>query len=306
MEELKLMDSSEQVQKDTKEEKKWCVYMHISPSGKRYIGITSKQRPEDRWGKNGQRYLEKRSDGRYMHPAMANALLKYPDWNEWNHNILFQGLTEQEAKDMERCLIKMYNTRNYQNGYNCTDGGEGALGVIISDEAKEKMSKKAKERYKDKTKHPMYDVHRYGKDSPLYGKRHSEESKKKMSDAHKGKYIGEKNPMYNKHHTKETRKKMSNNHADFSHEKHPKSVPVYCIELNEIFWGASGATNKYGFSYRSVSYCCQHKKHFNSAGRHPETNEPLHWVYTSEAIDLGYITQKDIDNYMKNLKSKGE
>ena len=125
-----------------------------------------------------------------------------------------------------------------------------------------------------------------------------------MSEAHKGMYDGEKNPMYGKQHSKDTRKKMSHNHADFSHEKHPRSIQVYCIELNEIFWGATGAQNKYGINYRSISACCQHKKGYNSSGRHPETKIPLHWIYASEAKDLGYITQQDIDDYMNNLKGE--
>lgn len=44
------------------------------------------------------------------------------------------------------------------------------------------------------------------------GKHHSEESKNKLSEAHKGKQAGENNPMYGKHHTKEAKKKMSEAH----------------------------------------------------------------------------------------------
>lgn len=36
------------------EEKKWCVYIHTVPSGKKYVGLTSKN-PEDRW-RNGRGY----------------------------------------------------------------------------------------------------------------------------------------------------------------------------------------------------------------------------------------------------------
>ena len=44
------------------------------------------------------------------------------------------------------------------------------------------------------------------------GKPHTEESRIKMSKAHKGKQVGENNPMYGKHHTKEARNKMSEAH----------------------------------------------------------------------------------------------
>ena len=46
--------------------------------------------------------------------------------------------------------------------------------VVMTDEQKQKISDKAKARYKDKTKHPMY------------GRKHSEETRKKISEAKKG------------------------------------------------------------------------------------------------------------------------
>jgi DNA invertase Pin-like site-specific DNA recombinase len=37
----------------------------------------------------------------------------------------------------------------------------------------------------------MYGVHKYGEDAPMYGKKHTEESKQKISKAFKGRFIGE-------------------------------------------------------------------------------------------------------------------
>ena len=48
-----------------------------------------------------------------------------------------------------------------------------------------------------------------GSNNGMYGKKHTEESKQKMSINSKGKNIGEKNGMYGKHHTEESRKKNS-------------------------------------------------------------------------------------------------
>ena len=50
-----------------------------------------------------------------------------------------------------------------------------------SEETKQILSDKAKERYKDPTKHPMF------------GKHHSEESKRKNSESRKGKCVGIEN-----------------------------------------------------------------------------------------------------------------
>jgi hypothetical protein len=57
-----------------------------------------------------------------------------------------------------------------------------------------------------------------GENHPLYGKTHSEESKKKISDANKG----EKNPMYGKKLSEETKKKLSEAmRGKYEGENHP-------------------------------------------------------------------------------------
>ena len=55
------------------------------------------------------------------------------------------------------------------------------LGRKWSQETKDILSERAKERFEDKTKHPMY------------GKHHTEESKKKNSESRKGKCVGSEN-----------------------------------------------------------------------------------------------------------------
>lgn len=50
---------------------------------------------------------------------------------------------------------------------------------------------------------------RSGENHPRFGKHHSEESIKKMSESKKGKLVGEKNPFYGKTHSEETRIKIS-------------------------------------------------------------------------------------------------
>lgn len=40
---------------DYRENNKWTVYVHISPSNKYYVGIT-KLKPEIRWGSDGSGY----------------------------------------------------------------------------------------------------------------------------------------------------------------------------------------------------------------------------------------------------------
>lgn len=43
-------------------------------------------------------------------------------------------------------------------------------------------------------KNGMYDVHRYGETHPMYNRHHTDDTKQKMSDTMKGKFIGANNP----------------------------------------------------------------------------------------------------------------
>ena len=84
------------------------------------------------------------------------------------------------------------------NGYNLTLGGGGRFGYKISDETRKKLS-----------------IARIGKDSPMYGKKHSAETKRKMSEAQKGKkQSAETRRKISKagkgrKHSNETKRKMS-------------------------------------------------------------------------------------------------
>ena len=148
----------------------YCVYIHTSPSGKMYVGQT-KLKPEERWGKNGSHYLKKKINGDYIHPAFAHAILKY-GWNNIEHEIVASSLTSEEADNFEKLLIEKMNTKNRKYGYNLKDGGLGGGG--FSEEIKKKISNATK-----------------GENNPFYGKNHSEESLKKMSESHKGLNMGE-------------------------------------------------------------------------------------------------------------------
>lgn len=114
--------------------KKWIVYVHIFPNGKLYFGITSKK-PNARW-ESGNGYSDNQ-------PVMKSAIIKY-GWDNIEHKILFEGLSYKEATEKEIELIATHKTncRRYgaQYGYNMTDGGEGTLGHVCSEETKIKMS----------------------------------------------------------------------------------------------------------------------------------------------------------------------
>lgn len=307
------------------EERKWCVYIHTNKhNNKVYIGITNNVK--NRWGSNGKKYLKIKKDGSYDQPAFARALKKYSNWiKDWEHIIFMENLTHIKAKYVERILISLYksNCCRYKNpsyGYNLTDGGDGMVGYKYSNETKQKMSKKAKERFKDKEntpwfgkklsdehkkkigdrnkgkytgeKNPMYDVHltgsknpmygvcRCGENNPMYGKKHSEQTKQKIRNSLRGKYVGDKNPMYGKQRFG----------PDNPHYGKGKAV-VQLDEAGNILFeyvSASAAEKETGIRASNIYKCC--KGYIKTCGG-------FRWEYKDEY-------EQQFENLNKDKKEK--
>lgn len=112
-------------------ERNYTVYMHtVIPTGKKCVGITKKD-PERRWGKGGGAYTKTQ--------YFAKAIAKY-GWDNITHEILFTGLTKEEAELKEIELISKYDLTNHTNGYNIAKGGSGTLGVKASEETRKRLS----------------------------------------------------------------------------------------------------------------------------------------------------------------------
>ena len=190
-------------------DKKYIVYMHTSPNMKRYIGITSLD-PVKRW-RNGRGY----KDQSYF----WNAIKKY-GWDNFKHEVLIQGVSFEEACALEQKFIQDYKTYDSKYGYNLTLGGEGR---VLTDEQKKKLSEQ-----------------RQGPNACGYGYFPSEETKKKMSDAAKGKIF-----------TKKTREKMAN----------AKKKVVYQYNLDgeflNIFESATDGANATGTNIGNLCACCR-------------------------------------------------
>lgn len=123
---------------ETNEKREWCVYIHRNIiNNKAYIGITSRK-PEERWGNNGNQYHKGNQH------AIRAAIQKY-GWNNFEHIIWADNLSESDAKHMEKMLIALFKTNcnrytNPKYGYNLTDGGDGTCGRPIPKEQREKIS----------------------------------------------------------------------------------------------------------------------------------------------------------------------
>lgn len=81
----------------------------------------------------------------------------------------------------ERYYIKLYNSTNIDIGYNLTSGGEGELGITLSEETKRKIS----ENHADVS----------GKNNPMYGKSFSMEHRKNISNSKKNYHKNNKSKL---------------------------------------------------------------------------------------------------------------
>lgn len=153
----------------------FCVYKHTSPCGKVYIGITSKK-PSQRWS-NGHGYSR--------NPYFSRAIRKY-GWENFKHEILFEGLSEYQANVVEQMQINFYDSTNRRKGYNISIGGGAMTGRKHSEEAKAKMSEKAKGRAIWCEGKLLSELHRQHLSEGHRGIRQSDETKRKRAESLKG------------------------------------------------------------------------------------------------------------------------
>lgn len=106
----------------------YIVYLHINRINKKiYVGITKFSDPNKRWG-NGRGYRKN---------VVFNRAIKKYGWNNFDHIILFRGLSKCAASIIESLLIKRYSKRD--TCYNIASGGQGTL--AMNDKIREKISR---------------------------------------------------------------------------------------------------------------------------------------------------------------------
>ena len=204
------------------------IYKWTSPSGKYYIGqaVNLKRRYNDFLNFN-RTYTSKGS-------AIDNAREKYNTSNSWNYEVI-EYCEADKLDELEVKYIAEYDSHNSRIGYNSTLGGDGTKGVSWGTE-NQKKALKNRRTYK-------------GSENPNYGKHHTEEARRKISEARKGKKISE-----------EARKK--------------KSKPIIQLTLDNKFikeWDSiTEAAHSVGCDKSLIMRVCQGKK---------KTAKGFHWKY---------------------------
>lgn len=164
-------------------------------NGKAYIGKTVKQNPFLRIMEHG------RSIERYPHILFYRALKKY-GWDNFQWEVLCHEIPEDQLPKMEEFLIALHDT--FDSGYNSTKGGEA--NPMDNPETRKKIK----------------------------GRKHSEETKKKIADSGKGrkkldetikKISGKNNPNYGKPRPNETKMKISKSLRGENNPNYGKPMP---------------------------------------------------------------------------------
>ena len=146
----------------------------------------------------------------------------------------FANKTEEEMNIIKQ---KIREKRKGKNPY--VNKTEEEMNII-----KQKISEKMKGK-----NNPMFGKNK-GENNPFYGKNHSDESKRKMSEAHEGKEMSEE-------------------------QKQKISKKVICITTGEEFNSIKYAGYHYGIAPDTISACCKGKRKSSGVLNHV----PLQWKY---------------------------
>lgn len=175
---------------------------------KKYVGITKFSITERFYQHSKRGFL------------LTEAIKKYGE-DKFFIELIEEVDSAGRAYELEQYYIKEYNTK-VPYGYNLTDGGDGIFGWEVTEQYRQECSERVKQLHKEK---------KVG----MYGKNHSDETKRKMSVASKGKskpwLIGRKLSPESIEKLRqinlgrvlsdETKKKISENHHDVNGKNNP-------------------------------------------------------------------------------------
>lgn len=195
----------------------WVVYLHTNLiNHKKYVGITCTKKPEYRWGSKGQGYKQQ--------AKFYNAIKKY-GWENFSHEILASGLTEEEALDLETYYIEKYNS--IDNGYNIL----------------------------------LHEIQSYHREKPVYcittKKLYSSIKEAALDTKTQPSRIiqnckGQIGPIGGLNWGYWDSEKSTYHHKDFHPKINYKPAPIYCVELNKIYPTIVSAQREFNLDERAL------------------------------------------------------
>lgn len=267
----------------------YSVYVHtVIANGKKYVGITNRKYIEQRW-RNGEGYKQQ---------AFYNAIKKY-GWDNIKHEILYTGLTREEAIQWEMALIAMWKTTDSNFGYNKTEGGEAypSSERKLSEQQKQILHERlfGKNNFKARKVINLETLQIYeciadaAREHNLFVSGIHKCCKNEIRH-HKHTYWAYYDESFSlDHYSKlyeiiKNKKKKKRVYDDnfMNKQKEIHSKKVICLETLEVFKSSVDAQKKYKCT--SVGLCCNHKGY--TAGGY-------HWEFYDENKPL---------EYYKNLK----
>lgn len=156
-----------------------------------------------------------------------------------------------ELNKKEQYWIRHYNSMR-PNGYNSTTGGDN---TCACDEVKQKLSKQ-----RMGANNHMYGRNMTGANNPFFGKKHTAETRKKLSE-HAKQRTGSKNSFYGKSLTEK--------------QKQAHYRPVMCVETGEVFECMRFACDKHNLDLSTLAKVCKGVKGYKSC-------KGLHWRFCNE------------------------
>ena len=201
-----------------------------------YIGQTTSKRGFDgRYnykGKDVERiyhdYENKKRNGNFYNNHLMGAIEEYGYENFEVNKELLKATSKEELNLLEELMIDIFDSTNPKKGYNHTKGGNSSKD---SDETKRRKSEAMR-----------------GENNPFYGKQHSKETRKKISEKRKGTHMCE-----------ETKRKISKTN---SLSNHPQAIQVICVTTGKIFGSIKEASLYYGCDNSSILKACKGKRNY--------------------------------------------
>lgn len=214
---------------------------------------------------------------RYYNAVNSEKFYNLVDGGNQNNAMLGKHHTPEAIEKCRRAnLGRKYSAERCEKMSKAFSGeGNPRYGCTLSEEIKEKQRNSIKKTHKE---HPeilkqhsefMKNLFKDKNNHPMYGKHHTDEAKKKISEKAKGRKLSE-----------EAKQKMSVSHKKWFEENPKERKPIMCVETGMLFNSAEEVCNYLGLSRKSEQCFARsarkHAKGINS------TAFGLHWMYPSD------------------------